>query len=63
MENGRYWRLRAAEMNERAARSKDPFVAEGFIALALEYERLAEDGARWIQAHRQRLPGRPLPVR
>jgi len=62
MENGRYWRLRAAEMHEQAAQSKDPFVANGFIALALKYERLAEDGAQWVEANRPRPPGRPVPA-
>lgn len=48
MDNGKYWRLRAAEMREHAARTKDPFVSRGFLTLAEQYERLAEDGARWL---------------
>lgn len=48
MENGKYWRLRASEMRERAASIKDPFVSNGFLTLAEQYERLAEDGARWL---------------
>ncbi len=51
MEDGDYWRLRASEMRARAAHVKDPFVSGGFLALAEQYELLAQDGARWLQAH------------
>ena len=50
MEDDKYWRSRASEMRERAAHIRDPFVSGGFIALAEQYELLAQDGARWIQA-------------
>jgi hypothetical protein len=49
MEDGKYWRLRASEMRERAAHIKDPFVSGGFLALAEQYDLLAQDGARWIE--------------
>jgi hypothetical protein len=49
MEDNKYWRSRASEMRERAARIRDPFVSGGFLALAEQYELLAQDGARWIQ--------------
>ena len=50
MEDGNRWRQRAAEMRKQAAQGKEPFIVEGFLALATEYDRLAEEGARWIQA-------------
>jgi hypothetical protein len=49
MEDNKYWRSRASDMRERAAHTKDPFVSDGFIALAEQYELLAQDGARWIE--------------
>jgi hypothetical protein len=49
MEDNKYWRSRASEMRERAAHIRDPFVSGGFLALAEQYELLAQDGARWIQ--------------
>ena len=51
MEDGEYWRLRASEMRARAAHVKDPFVSGGFLALAEQYDLLAQDGARWLQWH------------
>jgi hypothetical protein len=55
MEDGQRWQYRAAEMRAKAAQSKEPFIIDGFLALAAEYERLAEEGARWtgpsIAAH------------
>ena len=50
MEDDKYWRARAAEMRGRADQTRDPFVAGGFRALAEQYELLAQDGARWIDA-------------
>lgn len=50
MDEGKHWRLRACEMRELAARTKDPFISRSFLALAEQYERLAEDGARWLSA-------------
>jgi hypothetical protein len=50
MEDDKYWRSRASDMRERAAHTKDPFVSDGFIALAEQYELLAQDGARWVEA-------------
>jgi hypothetical protein len=50
MEDDKYWLSRASEMRERAARIRDPFVSGGFLALAEQYELLAQDGARWIEA-------------
>jgi L-lactate utilization protein LutC len=50
MEDDTYWRSRASDMRERAAHTKDPFVSGGFIALAEQYELLAQDGARWVRA-------------
>jgi hypothetical protein len=49
MEDNTYWRSRASQMRERASHIRDPFVSGGFIALAEQYDLLAEDGARWIQ--------------
>jgi hypothetical protein len=49
MEDDKYWRSRASDMRERAAHTKDPFVSGGFIALAEQYDLLAQDGARWIE--------------
>jgi hypothetical protein len=51
MEDGKYWRQRASEMREQASHIRDPFISSGFISLAEQYERLAEDGARWLQRH------------
>jgi hypothetical protein len=51
MEEGKYWRLRASEMRERATHIKDPFVSGGFRALADQYEQLAQGGARWLESH------------
>ncbi|HEY3918136.1 MAG TPA: hypothetical protein VGL83_10100 [Stellaceae bacterium] len=51
MEDGKYWLSRAAEMRERAAQIKDPTISGGFRGLAEQYERLAEDGARWSRIH------------
>ena len=48
MEDECRWRVRAAEMREKAAHSKEPFVADGFRALAMQYDRMAEEGARWL---------------
>jgi hypothetical protein len=67
MEDDKYWRSRASEMRERAAHIKDPFVSGGFIALAEQYELLAQDGARWVRAgtplygseHTEMLPEEP----
>jgi hypothetical protein len=50
MEDDKYWRSRASEMRDRAAHIRDPFVSGGFLALAEQYELLAHDGARWVQA-------------
>jgi hypothetical protein len=50
MENGNHWRQRAAEMRKQAAQGKEPFIVDGFLALAAEYERMAEEGARWTRA-------------
>jgi hypothetical protein len=50
MEDDNYWRSRASDMRERAAHTKDPFVSGGYIALAEQYDLLAQSGARWIQA-------------
>ncbi len=50
MEDDKYWRSRASEMRDRASHIRDPFVSGGFLALAEQYELLAQDGARWIQA-------------
>jgi hypothetical protein len=50
MEDNTYWRSRASDMRERAAHTRDPFVSGGFIALAEQYDLLAQDGARWVQA-------------
>jgi hypothetical protein len=58
-------------MRERAAHTKDPFVSDGFIALAEQYELLAQDGVRWIQSstpfyaeeHIETLPAEPEPTR
>jgi hypothetical protein len=69
MEDDKYWRSRASEMRERAANSRDPFVSGGFLALAEQYELLAQDGARWIVAaaplydeHIEVLPEEPKPT-
>jgi hypothetical protein len=48
MEDDKYWRSRASEMRERASQIRDPFVSGGFLALAEQYDLLAEDGARWV---------------
>lgn len=69
MEDDKYWRARAAEMRNRAAKTRDPFVSGGFLALAEQYDLLAQDGARWIHAARTRdaeaaievLPQEPQP--
>jgi hypothetical protein len=69
MEDDKYWRSRASEMRDRAAHIRDPFVSGGFLALAEQYELLAQDGARWIQAgavpfedaHIEMLPEEPSP--
>jgi hypothetical protein len=50
MEDDKYWRSRASDMRERAARIRDPFVSDGFLALAEQYDLLAQDGARWIDS-------------
>jgi hypothetical protein len=70
MEDDKYWRSRASEMRERAANIRDPFVSGGFLALAEQYELLAQDGARWIEAasplyaaeHIEVLPEEPQPT-
>ena len=36
-------------MREHASHIKDPFISGGFISLAEQYDRLAEDGALWLQ--------------
>jgi hypothetical protein len=67
MEDDSYWRSRASQMRERAAHIKDPLVSDGFIALAEQYDQLAQDGARWVQsggplhldAHIETLPEDP----
>ena len=67
MEDDKYWRSRATEMRERAAHIRDPFVSGGFLALAEQYELLAQDGARWIdgaaplydEKHIEALPEEP----
>jgi hypothetical protein len=69
MEDNKYWRSRASEMRERAAHIRDPFISGGFLALAEQYELLAQDGARWIEAaaplyeteHIEVLPEAPPP--
>lgn len=48
MEDKCRWRIRAAEMREKAKHSKEPFVADGFRDLAAQYERLADEGASWL---------------
>jgi hypothetical protein len=60
MESGKYWRLRATEMRQRAAGIKDPFVSSGFLTLAEQYERLAEDGARWLPSSPGAVPSKKL---
>jgi hypothetical protein len=50
MEDDKYWRSRAFDMRERAAHIRDPFVSGGFLALAEQYDLLARDGARWVEA-------------
>jgi hypothetical protein len=50
MEDDKYWRSRASDMRDRAAHISDPFVSGGFLALAEQYELLAQDGARWVKA-------------
>ena len=49
MEDNKYWRARASNMRERAAHTKDTFVSGGFLALAEQYELLAQGGARWVE--------------
>jgi hypothetical protein len=57
-------------MRERAAHIRDPFVSGGFLALAEQYDLLAQDGARWIEAaarlcedeHIEVLPEEPRPI-
>jgi len=71
MEDGKYWRSRASEMRERAAHTRDPFVSGGFLALAEQYDLLAHDGARWIEAveplddhgHIEVVPAEPVELR
>jgi hypothetical protein len=68
MEDDKYWRSRASDMRERAAHIKDTFVSGGFLALAEQYELLAQDGARWVDAtpfgdgHVEVLPDEPQRV-
>ncbi|HWE76387.1 MAG TPA: hypothetical protein VG328_24710 [Stellaceae bacterium] len=62
MEDDKYWRSRASDMRHRAAHIKDPFVSGSFIALAEQYELLAQDGARWVQAATSLYQDQPVEV-
>ncbi len=47
------WRLRAADLRARAKRAQEGEIAKGFLLLATEYDKLAEQAdyaaARWSQ--------------
>jgi hypothetical protein len=47
------WRLRAADLRARAKRAQESEIAKGFLLLATEYDKLAEQAdyaaARWAE--------------
>jgi hypothetical protein len=63
MEDVRYWSARAAEMRDRASKTKDPFIASRFLSLAEQYEQLEAYGARWLDARGRPSSSPPSPIK